>query len=175
MSIIIPLLIIFQGLGALGGAFSAVWAEIAYLRAIRDGKIDAAERRHLAVIAHSLRFGMSLLLLSSFGLVLIAYLMDLSIQPAVTESYWLLIGLALVTIATTWALSRKLVSFRLGSAVVFTAWWFLAYLTFGFFPTLSLLQSIALVVTAGVSFYLILSMIRFYGTPEKHRAPKQAS
>ena len=50
--------------------------------------------------ARGLRYGMSLLLLSSLGLVIVAYMLDFSVQPAVTASYWILIILAFIIVIT---------------------------------------------------------------------------
>lgn len=150
-----------QALGASIGAFMAVWSEIVYVRAMRDGKIDVAERAHLDVLAKGLRFGMTLLLLSSLGLVIAAYLLAAAVQPALSASYWISVTLSLLIICTTWALSRHNISFPLGSATIFTAWWFLAYLTTGLLPPLSFGAAIALLVMATAVFYALLHYGRF--------------
>ena len=98
MEALISLLVFCQALGALGGALAVVWGELAYVRAMRDGKIDSAERTHLRIIAHGLRFGMMLLLLSSLGLIIIAYWLRTTPQPALSASYWMLIVLAYLTL-----------------------------------------------------------------------------
>ena len=160
MTSLISLLVFCQVLGAFSGAFSAVWGEIAYVRAMRDGKVDAAERAHLDIIARALRWGMSLILLSSLGLVVVAYAMQTAEQPAFSASYWALVALALIVIGVSHALSRKTVSFALGSAVVFTAWWFLAYLTLGWLPIRSFGAAVAFFVVATAIFYGVLQYMR---------------
>ncbi|HVM59065.1 MAG TPA: hypothetical protein VMT80_01945 [Candidatus Paceibacterota bacterium] len=154
------LLIFCQALGAVGGAASAVWGEIEYARAIRDGNIDAAERAHLKSIARGLRYGMSLLLVSSIGLVILAFEVASPVAPALTASYWAFISLSLLIVAVTWALSRKRLSFAVGSASAFTAWWFLAYLTLGQFPQLSFGASVALYVVSTAVLYALLRYAR---------------
>ena len=160
MTATISFLLFTQALGACTGAFTAVWGELAYMRAMRDGRIDGAERAHLHIIAHGLRFGMTLLLLSSFGLVIVAYLLRAASQPALTPTYWTLIVLSLFVILVSWALSRRHISFTLGSAAVFSAWWFLAYLTLGWLPPLSLGASVAFFVVATALFYVVLRLAR---------------
>ena len=160
MASLVTLLVYCQALGASVGAFSAVWSEVAYVRAMRDGKVDEAERAHLHVIARALRWGMSLVLLSSLGLVIVAYLLQTAYQPAFSASYWTLIVLALIVILVSRALSRKTVSFALGSAVVFTAWWFLAYLALGSLPVLSFSSAAAFFVVATAIFYAVLGYAR---------------
>ena len=157
MDAAVSLLLFCQALGAVGGAFAAVWGELAYVRAARDGRIDDAERTHLRIIANGLRFGMTLVLLSSFGLVVIAYVVRAATQPALSASYWTLIALALLVTGVSWALSRRRISFTLGSAAVFTAWWFLAYLTLGWLPPLSFGAAVAFLVVATAMFYAVLA------------------
>jgi hypothetical protein len=59
MATLIFALITLQALGAVVGAVSAVWGEIAYITAMRDEKIDHAEMLHLRSIAAGLRVGSS--------------------------------------------------------------------------------------------------------------------
>lgn len=166
-STLVPVLIFSQALGAFIGAGMAVWSEITYVRAMRDGKIDVAERRHLHSIAHGLRFGMTLLLLSSFALVVSAYAEHAALQPALTASYWLLIALSLLVIFVSWALSRRRISFALGSATLFTGWWFLAYLTLGQLPMLSFGSAVGFFIIATGIFYAVLEYTRFLAVPRQ--------
>ncbi len=164
MDVFVPFLAFCQALGALVGAGAAVGSEFAYVRAMRDGKLDAAERAHLAGLARGLRFGMTLLLLASLGLVVAAYALGAAPQPALTPGYWMLITLALLVIGLSWALSRRRVSFALGSAAAFTAWWFLAYLVLGQLPALSFGALVALYVVATAVLYAVLRSARFLMT-----------
>lgn len=161
MDSIISFLVFCQALGASVGAFTAVWSEIAYFRAMKDGQIDAAERAHIHVIANGLRWGMSLLLIASLGLVVAAYMSSAPIQPALTANYWTLIAIALIVVGVSFALSRRLVSFALGSAIVFTAWWFLAYLSFGWLPLSSFGAAAMSFIIATAVFYCVLRYSRF--------------
>ncbi len=160
MTALVSFVVFCQALGALIGAFTVVWGELAYLRAIRDRKIDHAERAHLRTIAHGLRFGMTLLLLASLALVVIEYLAHAATQPAMTPSYWALVIFALVVVYVSWALSRKRISFALGSAIAFTGWWFLAYLALGWLPPLTFGALVAFFVIATGIFYAILQYAR---------------
>ncbi len=160
MNTIVPFLVFCQALGASVGAFTAVWAELAYLRARRDGQIDAAERAHIHVIARGLRFGMMLLLLASLGLVIAAYASGAESQPALTPSYWTLIALALLTVSVAWALSRRRVSFAFGSATIFTAWWFLVYLSFGWLPSFTFGAVVMSFIVTTAIFYGVLRYAR---------------
>lgn len=160
MAILVPFLLFCQVLGALVGAFAAAWSEFVYIRAMRDGRIDTAEREHLDVVGKGLRFGMLLLLVSSLGLIIAAYVQQASIQPARTADYWIFTMLAILIIGISWALSHRQISFSFGSAVVFSAWWFLAYLMLGWVPSLSFGAAVAFFVVATAIFYAILQYAR---------------
>lgn len=154
-------LIFCQALGVSVGAFTALWGEFAYMRSMRDGKIDIAERAHLRIIGNGLRFGMFLFLLASIGLVIVAYALRITPQPAMTQEYWMIIMLAALIIAVSWALSRGHVSSVLGSATIFTAWWFLAYLTLGLFPKFSFGSVVALLTISTAVIYALFNYVRF--------------
>lgn len=156
-----------QALGALTGVCMSVWSEIAYIHAMRDGRIDHAERIHLDILAKGLRFGMTLLLSSSLALLFVAYLAHTRVQPALTADYWALVISALLIVYVSWALSRKRISFALGSAIAFTGWWFLAYLTLGLMPVLTFGASVAFFIVATAIFYALLQYARFLARPRK--------
>jgi len=164
MTALILLLLFCQVLGALVGVCTAIWGELVYIHAVRDGKIDTAERAHLNVIARGLRFGMTLLLIASFGLIVVSFILHVAVQPAQTASYWIFITLALLIIGISWALSRQNISFALGSAAALTAWWLLAYLVLGQFPLLSFGSAAALYVVLTVVIYAVLHLIRFFAS-----------
>ncbi len=160
MATTLLVLVLLQALGAVVGAVSAVVGEWVYIKALRDGHVDRAERLHLDSLAKGLRFGMLLLLLSSFGLLISAYVLQSSPTPAETPAYWILIVLSLLTVWGSWALSRKRISFAYGSAIVFSAWWFLAYLTLGWLPPLTFGAFLAAFIVVTAIFYLLLRAIR---------------
>lgn len=149
-----------QALGALAGACMAVWGELAYVRAMRNGTVDGAERAHLDALARGLRFGMTLVLVSSLGLVIAAFLSRAEPQPALSDAYWTSIALALLITFVSFALSRRRLSFAFGSALLFTAWWFLAYLSTGLLPALSFGAAVALFVVAAAIFHFVLRAAR---------------
>ncbi|MEK7604500.1 MAG: hypothetical protein AAB442_01765 [Patescibacteria group bacterium] len=157
---LVILFVFLQALGAFTGAFATIWAELAYIRAMRDGKVDRAERTHLDAIATGLRFGMTLILLASLGLVILAYVSDPGVQPGFSQSYWTLMLLSLLIVWVSWALSRKRVSFAYGSAIAFSAWWFLAYATLGWLPLLSFGAVLASFVVVTGIFFVLLQLLR---------------
>lgn len=160
----IVFLVFCQALGATVGVVTVVWSELAYVKAMRDGKIDTAERKHLIIIGHGLRYGLSLMLLASFGLVVVAYIERAQSQPALSASYWIFMMLALIVIVVASALARRRVSFGVASASLFSAWWFLAYLAFGWLP-LTFGATVMAFVVATVIFYAVLHYARMLALP----------
>jgi len=152
MDNLIIFLVFCQSAGAFVGAIAAIWAERAYILAMRDGKIDVAEKAHLHSIGIGLRFGMTLILLSSLALIFISYSLHGPVQPAMTVSYWIFITLALLIIVISWALARRNIPSTLGSASAFAAWWLLIYLTLGLLP---------FSYGAAIGLYLIFSAIMY--------------
>ncbi len=169
METLTTILVIFQALGAILGAGSAVWGELSYSKAMRDGKVDRAEHKHLEAIHRGLRFGMTTVLLSSFGLVVAAYVNEATPQPGMTASYWLLMIFAFIIIGATWGMARKTVAFTRGSMIAFAAWWFLAYLTLGMLPIASLQAGFAAFIAALVLFAIVLYASRVVGAPRRRR------
>src|SRR3989344_2554528 len=107
---------------------------------MRDGTVDSAERAHLNIIAHGLRYGMALLLLASLGLVVASYTQHAALQPALSPTYWTFIAFAFVVIGVSWALSRRRLSFPLCSATLFTAWRVVSSLPLVWVAALALLR-----------------------------------
>ncbi len=178
MIALIFFLLFCQAFGAFVGACAAVWGEIVYIvatrlagddksRQVRDGKIDSAERAHLRAIGGGLRFGMMLLLLASLALVIVSYALHGALQPAMTASYWIFITLALLIIVVSWALARKKISFALGSAICFAAWWFLVYLTLGLLAIISFGAALALFVILVAVCYAVLYYARLLALHKK--------
>lgn len=166
MSSLVSFLVFCQALGAFGGAFSAVWGELSYVRAIRDGMVDAAEQAHLNIIAKGLQFGISLLLVASLGLMVLSYIAHVTFQPAMTSSYWMFIVLALLIISIFWALLRRRIPFVLGSAATLAAWWLLVYLAIGKLHALPVSVAVSFFVVATALFYAILRSARFLTLPK---------
>jgi hypothetical protein len=164
---VLTLLVATQAFGAFFGTGCVIVSEVAFVRAMHDGVITSAERVHLAHLGRALRYGLALVLLSSFGLAIEAYLRASAVQPALTTSYWLLVALSLLIIYASWALSRGRISSALGSAVLFTGWWFLCYLVVGLFPSVSFGGAVALYVVATALFYGILAYARFLVIPAR--------
>ena len=156
MNTLTLLFTLMQAAGAVVGAGGSVFAELFYLRAVKDGAIDEAERAHLSTVAGALRIGMLIYLIGSVGMVIMSFAYLTPLQPALTHTYWIQAGLVFAILFFAWALSRKLVSFTVGSAGVFAGWWFITFLVFEKLPaiTFGAAVGIYLVATAVVAAFL---------------------
>lgn len=166
MTALVVLFAVGQMLGALIGVGSAVWSELAYMRALRDGRIDKGEKEHFKIIGRGLRFGMTILLLSSLGLIICAYVLQ-STPPALTASYWLLVLLSALIIGISWAFAREALPFAEGSIIVFSAWWFLFYLVSGQLTLTSIGAAISFFILATVLLMVIVKGARHLGSSAK--------
>lgn len=168
MDTLVSLLVFFQALGASVGALLSIWSEFVYIRAMRDGRIDVAETAHMKIMADGLRFGMTIMLLASLGLVIVSYVLRDTLQPALSAGYWIFIMFALLIISISWALSRRRISFALGSATVLTAWWFLVYLTLGWLVPFSFGSAVMSFIVATAVIYAILHYARMLAVHTRH-------
>lgn len=153
------LLIYSQVIGAVVGVVSVVAGELRYIRALRDGRIDAGERAQIESIGYGLKYGMTLLLVGTGGLVYVAYFLKSAQQPALSSGYWMLMGVALLIITISSRIARRDIRFGMGTAILFTSWWFLSFLSLGWL-TLTIGSAIASLLVTTVVFYGILSYIR---------------
>ncbi len=165
MEALFALLAFTQAIGALIGAGGGVFAELYYFRAMKDGRVDEAERSHMRVLATTLRIGMIVVLLSSISLVILDFVYLRHPQPALTATYWTQMLIAIGVIVASWALSRKRISFVWGSAIVFTGWWYLACLSLGQMPLMSLGSALALYLVSTVIMAGLLSYARMMSKP----------
>lgn len=154
-----------QAVGAIIGAGGSVIGELAYLKAMQDQRIDHAERAHLKLISRSLRIGMLILLFGSIGLVYADYVFYATVQPALTEGYWIMMTFALFVIAASWAFTSKRIPFWLGSSMVFVGWWSIVLLTIGHFPEVDYGGAMAFYIVAVAIMAVILSFSRTLSRP----------
>ena len=166
MSALVILFTALELCGALIGAAFSIRAEYAWLKAMRDGHIDRAERAHLDEIADGLRYGMVLLVVSSIALVFLSYASGAPLQPATTGTYWSMMTVILVIVIAAWAHSHEWIGFSLASAAVFSGWWFLLYLIIGFVPSVSFGELVGAFIASTILLYAIL-----YGARKLPRFP----
>lgn len=109
--------VIGLALGA-GGAF---FAEVFYMKALRDGVVDPTEGAFLAATYRVLRLGMVLLILSGFGFFIL-YRMEGNTELLYSAKYWAKMTLVFIILANALCLQARRMPFWLGSALSFTSW-----------------------------------------------------
>ena len=136
---LIPILAALNTFGALVGTGFTTFAEVFYTHAVSDGEIDHHERKYLRRLFKGFTFGITLVLLSNLALIVLEYLVPDAPQAVLAAPFWALQTLTLLIIATGWLLSKRRISWWLGSAAVLTAWWMMLLIDLGFFNTSSYL------------------------------------
>jgi len=115
---------VLHTLGAALGALGVTFAEILYLKATRDGRVDAREREYIRTTFFALRWGLTLVLLSGVVLGIIEYQNPNAAQGVLFAPLWFQNTLALIIIATGYALAKNRIPWWLGSSALLTSWWF---------------------------------------------------
>jgi small-conductance mechanosensitive channel len=115
-------------IGAVLGAGGVTFAELLYAQGIADGKIDASEEKHIRATFFSLRWGMSLLLISGVGLIVVEYLLPNTPQHVMLTPFWVMNTLTVVILLFGFLLSRRTISLWLGGSVALTSWWMILIL-----------------------------------------------
>ncbi|MEK7217962.1 MAG: hypothetical protein AAB728_00700, partial [Patescibacteria group bacterium] len=95
---------------------------VLYLRAIRDGAIDATERGFLRLTLPVMRAGLILLVLSGFG-YLLAFRLAGDTMRLYSPVFWAKMTIALVLVLNSFLLHIRRIPVGIGSALSFTSWY----------------------------------------------------
>jgi hypothetical protein len=163
-------------LGAIICAGYVAFAEFFYTKAASDGIIDHHERKYLRHLFSGLRFGMSIVLVSSIALIVLEYLLPDSPQDVLSAPFWALQTLTLLVLFFAWLLSRKNAEWWFVSAAILTGWWMMLLIDLGYLQQFQLTYFMYLLLYFVVSLVLsgVLSYIRILLTP-RHLLPKPLS
>lgn len=115
-------LTIFHIIGVVLGAGGATFAEIFYLKAIKDGIVEPLEADYLKTIYRILRIGTFILVLSGFG-YLIFYRMSGQEELIYNQRLWAKFTVVLIILFNALLLQSKKIPIWLGSAVSLTSWY----------------------------------------------------
>lgn len=156
---VMPLLVIGHIIGAVLGVGAATFAEILYMRAMRDGVVEPEEGATLRIVYRVMRIGLYLTLITGFSFLL--YFRFSGNEAMLFDGkLW-----AKMTIVLIIPLNALLMSFRkipmwLGSAVSLTSWY--AAVVLGVYRTVpfSYVSIIVLYVIAVFIVAAALSLIR---------------
>lgn len=115
-------LIITHIIGTVLGVGGATFAEVFYLKAIKDGEIDPTESSFLKTTYFILRIGIILLVLSGFGLLLLNRL-EGATQYLYSPRLWAKLTLTVIIVANAVLLQVRLIPAWLGFSLSFTSWY----------------------------------------------------
>jgi hypothetical protein len=128
MASLIPALSLLHFLGAALGALGITLAEIRYLKATADGRIDEREHAHIRHTYWAMKWGLSLALVCGFLLTVAQYQLPANAQAVMHAALWFQDALALVVIFSGWALAARRLPWWLATALAFSAWWMMLFL-----------------------------------------------
>lgn len=115
-------LTIFHIIGAVLGAGGATFAEIFYIKAIKDGIIEPLEADYLKTVYRILRIGTFILVLSGFG-YLVFYRMSGQEELIYNQRLWAKFTIVLIILFNALLLQAKKIPIWLGSAISLTSWY----------------------------------------------------
>jgi hypothetical protein len=141
---LISLAALLQTFGALIGAGMTTFAEIFYIEAAADGKIDHHERKYLRRMYNSLRFGMSVVVISGIALIVLEYLVPDAPQDVLVAPFWALETLILIVVLLGRSISEKVSEWWVASSAVLAGWWMILFIDLGFANSFGYIQILVL-------------------------------
>lgn len=148
------ILIIVHIIGTVLGVGGATFAEIFYLKAIKDGEIDPTEGSFLKTTYVILRIGIVLLVLSGFGIFIWAVSQGGSVL-LLEPRLWAKMTLMLVIVVNALLLQAHAIPSWLGFSLSFTSWY--AALILGLWRSLD--ASYVEIMLAYIMWVLIIGFI----------------
>jgi hypothetical protein len=137
--------------GAALGTALVTFAEVFYIEAAIDGKIDHHERKYLRHLFRSMKFGITLVAATGIALIVLEYLVPDAPRQVYAASFWATQIFTIFIILLAALLAKRLVSWRFGSAGILAGWWMLLVTDLGYFINSSF--------SVIISSYLVLSLV----------------
>src|SRR3989304_1938899 len=109
--------------GTVLGVGATTFAEIFYLKFLKDGEIDPLENDILKVFYKFIRLGLVILVFSGFGFLILWRLNFLGPQVFFSDRFLVKIAIILVLLLAAFAMNFRLINFRVGSAVTLVSWY----------------------------------------------------
>lgn len=104
------------------GVGGATFAEIFFLKSIRDGEVDPIESSFMKVTYRVLRYGTLLLVISGFGFLL-WYRFTNQMSLLYEDKLWAKLTIIIILLMGAIGWETRKVPFWLGSTVSFTSWY----------------------------------------------------
>lgn len=121
------ILVLIHLLGTILGVGAATFAEIFYLRALKDGEIDPEEGSNLKIIYSVLRIGLILGILSGFGF-LVLYRLTGQEERLLDPKLWAKMTVIVILLTNALLLQARRIPMWLGASLSITSWYVAAIL-----------------------------------------------
>lgn len=169
MTALIPLLYGLHLIGCALGVAGITFAEMLYLKASRDGRIDSREKEYIRSTYWAMKWGLSITLVA--GLVLTALQYQLAVpaqaQAVMYAALWMQDALAFVVIFSGWALAMRALPWWLATALAYSAWWMMLMLHAWQTIPLSFLSLAFLYVIFAGAAAIVLGYLRTIFHPDR--------
>ena len=116
-------LVIIHIIGVILGVGGATLAEVFYIVALKDGKVDASEKLMMHANYKLIRVGLVISVLSGIALVLWFVFVQGNNWPLESPKLWVKDIMVVVIIINAWLLTRHFIPMWLGASLSFTSWW----------------------------------------------------
>jgi FtsH-binding integral membrane protein len=157
--LLIPYVVMLHTIGALIGVGVTTFAEIFYMEAASDGRIDHHERKYLRRMFRALTFGLGRVLVTGVGLIVLEYLVPDAAQDVLVAPFWALETFTVLIIFFGLRISQKKAPWWLASAAILAAWWMILLIDLGYlnaygYAMILMLYVLVTFVLAGALGYL---------------------
>ena len=109
--------------GTVLGVGATTFAEIFYLKFLKDGEIDPLENDILKVFYRIIRLGLVILVFSGFGYLIMWRLNFLGPQVFFSDRFLVKITIILILLAAAFAMNFRLINLRVGSTITLVSWY----------------------------------------------------
>jgi len=117
------ILVITHIIGTVIGVGGATFAEIFFLKAIKDGEIDPVEKSFLGTTYTTLRVGMFIVVVSGFLLVFYHYFFLGNDWVVTSGKIWAKNTLVVMILLNAYLIGKRMIPMWLGAAISFTSWY----------------------------------------------------
>ncbi len=109
-------------IGAVLGVGAATFAEIFFLKSLRDGTIDPIEGSFLKVTYRVIRVGLALLIFSGFGFLLL-YRLEGATGLLYNPALWAKLTIVIILVMNAVLIQARHIPIRWGSALSLSSWY----------------------------------------------------
>jgi hypothetical protein len=147
-------------IGTVLGVGATTFAEIFYLKFLKDGEIDPFENATLKVFYQFIRLGLVILVFSGLGYLIMWRQKLLGPEVFFSDRFLVKITIILILLAAAFAMNFRLINLRVGSAITLVSWY--AALVLGIWRKIpySYFVIISFYVIIVIAAYFVLQFLR---------------